>query len=508
MTTTQASADYFDQVANDWDQISAGYFGKQIREAAISKAYLRPEMVVADVGSGTGYVAAGIAALVKQVNVVDNSAAMLEVAKKNLSAFGNIQYFIADGADLPFPDGSLDAVFANMYLHHTLEPAAAIREMARVLRPGGRLVITDMDEHPNAWMKNDMADIWLGFKRDQLRIWYQDSDLVNVIVNGTGEKCCAVSSTISKSGQREHEERISVFVAIGTRKVTMRASVQENYSAIATAEPSAGCCQAGTDSKNTCFCTSSENSSNCCGEKEFTDVTFSTGYSQEELSSVPGEAADSSLGCGNPIAMANLKPGDIVLDIGSGGGLDAFLAADTVGSGGHVIGVDMTPAMLDRAKATAIKNNIQNVEFRHGYAEELPMHDESVDVIISNCVINLSEDKGLVFREAFRVLKPGGRLEVSDMVTFGSLPFEIRQSSSSWAECVSGALPEQEYLDLISQAGFQNTLMRRSTSMGETSGVSVYSIIVSAQKPISSAKNVTEENPSRNCGCSSANCCG
>ena len=173
----------------------------------------------------------------------------------------------------------------------------------------------------------------------------------------------------------------------------------------------------------------------------------------------------------------------MVLDIGSGGGLDAFLAAGKVGPAGRVIGVDMTPAMLERARASAERNNITNVEFRQGYAEELPVADGEVDVIISNCVINLTEDKGHVFREAFRVLKPGGRLEVSDIVTSGPVPIELRESAAGWSECVTGALPEAEYLDLIAQAGFENVTTRRSASMGEAFGISVYSVIASAQKP-------------------------
>jgi ubiquinone/menaquinone biosynthesis C-methylase UbiE len=139
--------------------------------------------------------------------------------------------------------------------------------------------------------------------------------------------------------------------------------------------------------------------------------------------------------------------------------------------------------MLERARASAERNHITNVEFRQGYAEELPVTDGEVDVIITNCVINLTEDKGHVFREAFRALKPGGRLEVSDMVTSGPVPAELRQNAAGWAECVTGALPAQEYLDLIAQAGFENVTTRRSASMGEALGISVYSVIASAQKP-------------------------
>ena len=142
------------------------------------------------------------------------------------------------------------------------------------------------------------------------------------------------------------------------------------------------------------------------------------------------------------------------------------------------------------------------MEFRQGYAEELPVADGEVDVIISNCVINLTEDKGQVFREAFRVLKPGGRLEVSDMVTSGPVPIELRESAPGWSECVTGALPEQEYLDLIAQAGFENITTRRSASMGEVLGISVYSVIASARKPGESSAS------SNKCGCGQTSSCG
>jgi ubiquinone/menaquinone biosynthesis C-methylase UbiE len=184
--------------------------------------------------------------------------------------------------------------------------------------------------------------------------------------------------------------------------------------------------------------------------------------------------------------------------------LDAFLAAGKVGPTGRVIGVDMTPAMLERARASAARAGIDNVEFRQGYAEEMPVDDGTVDVIISNCVINLTEDKGQVFREAFRALKSGGRLEVSDMVAGGAVPIELRESQSGWSECVTGALPEQEYLDLISQAGFENVTTRRSTSSGDFFGIPMYSVIASARKPGSEPVQAAAS-----CGCgSTSNCCG
>ena len=191
MTMTNASTQYFDQVAGEWDSIRAGYFTEAVREAAISKAYLRPEMAVADVGAGTGFMAAGLAPLVSQVHVIDGSTAMLEVARRNLSQYGNIEYHAADGGSIPLADESIDVVFANMYLHHCPDPAAAIGEMVRLLKPGGRLMITDMDAHSYAWFKEEMADEWLGFEREQVHAWLKEAGLVNVLVDCSGESCCA-----------------------------------------------------------------------------------------------------------------------------------------------------------------------------------------------------------------------------------------------------------------------------------------------------------------------------
>ncbi len=211
-------------------------------------------------------------------------------------------------------------------------------------------------------------------------------------------------------------------------------------------------------------------------------MAWNSGYTPGEIAEIPVEAAEISLGCGNPIAMAGLRQGETVLDIGSGGGIDVFLAARRVGPGGQVIGVDMTPAMLQRARKAAKKGGFTNVKFRHGHAESLPVKDGTVDVIISNCVINLTEDKGKVFREAYRVLKDGGRLEVNDVVFDGAILPALRTSALGWSECISGALPEQEYLDLVKQAGFKDAAARRSTSAGVSNGVAVYSVQVSARK--------------------------
>ena len=197
-------------------------------------------------------------------------------------------------------------------------------------------------------------------------------------------------------------------------------------------------------------------SSSCCGSAAVAqDISKKIGYTDEEMKAVP-EGANLGLGCGNPVALASLKKGETVLDLGSGAGFDCFLAAQKVGAKGKVIGVDMTPEMLDKARENARKGKYKNVEFRLGEIENLPVADSSVDVIISNCVINLSPDKARVFAEAFRVLKPGGRLMVSDIVLLQELPDAIKNSVQAYIGCLSGAVMKAEYLRLIKKAGFKD----------------------------------------------------
>jgi ubiquinone/menaquinone biosynthesis C-methylase UbiE len=195
----------------------------------------------------------------------------------------------------------------------------------------------------------------------------------------------------------------------------------------------------------------------CCGPAPVADRTYASKiYSTDELAKLPDTVVEMSMGCGNPTAIAALRPGETVLDLGSGGGIDVFLAAAKVGANGYVIGVDMTPEMIDLARQNAQKLGVTNVEFRQGVIEELPVEGNTVDVIISNCVINLSPDKDAVFGEAFRVLKPGGRLAVSDIVLQSEPPAEIRASMESWSRCVAGALLEDDYLAKIRAAGFRS----------------------------------------------------
>lgn len=192
----------------------------------------------------------------------------------------------------------------------------------------------------------------------------------------------------------------------------------------------------------------------CCGSTNTAQaISKQIGYSEEDMQAVP-EGANLGLGCGNPIALASLEEGETVLDLGSGAGFDCFLAAQKVGKNGKVIGVDMTPEMLERARENAGKGNYANVEFRLGEIENLPIADNSVDVVISNCVINLSPDKKRVFNEVFRVLKPGGRLMVSDIALLKPLPDVIRNSIEAYVGCVAGASLREEYLEDIKAAGF------------------------------------------------------
>jgi SAM-dependent methyltransferase len=227
----------------------------------------------------------------------------------------------------------------------------------------------------------------------------------------------------------------------------IRVSVRESYSKVAAASEGGDCC--GVESS-------------CCGVSDDSQINalISTrlGYSSEDLANVPG-GADMGLGCGNPRAIANLRAGETVLDLGCGGGFDAFLAANEVGEGGRVIGIDMTPAMLSKARGNAEKGNYTNVEFRLGEIEYLPVADTSIDVIMSNCVINLSPDKGRVFREAFRVLKPGGRLAISDVVASTELPPEIKNDMQLHSACVAGASQIMELEEFLEMAGFESIVI-------------------------------------------------
>ncbi len=205
----------------------------------------------------------------------------------------------------------------------------------------------------------------------------------------------------------------------------------------------------------------------CCGggSGEIIEISEKIGYTQEDIKAVP-EGANLGLGCGNPVALAALKPGEVVVDLGSGAGFDCFLAASMVGETGKAIGVDMTPAMLEKARENARAGNVGNVEFRLGEIEHLPVADNSVDVVISNCVINLSAEKRQVFSEIYRVLKPGGRVSISDVALIGELPPEIKASTEAYARCVAGAVLIDDYKRLVEESGLTDIRLTVKGSSG------------------------------------------
>jgi len=452
------SRSYFAQVAEQWDALRASMYSDAVRDAALAKAALHPTAVAVDIGAGTGFLTTrGLAARVARVYAVDNAPQMLEVARRKLTGFNNIEFQVADGSNLPLRDGSVDAVLANMYLHHMPDPLAAIREMARLLKPGGRLVITDLDQHPYTWLREEEHDIWLGFERRQVQAWFEAAGLVNVLVEDSGQVCRCESQT------ERGPAAVSIFVAVGTRpEPRMAQAVQSHYRQVALG--GSNCC--GPAPADCCSPLSVPGAADCCAPAAAEDATEAT----------------LSLGCGNPVALAGLRPGQVVLDVGSGAGADVFPAAQRVGPTGRVIGVDLLPEMLERARRTSQAYGYTNVEFRQGDALGLPVGDETVDVVMSNCVINLVQDKGRAFREAYRVLKPGGQLVISDIVTDRPFSPAVRQDAESWAACISGALSEAEYLALIAQAGFADIKVTRSQSWRAEDGTRVYSVHISAMK--------------------------
>ena len=249
----------------------------------------------------------------------------------------------------------------------------------------------------------------------------------------------------------------------------IRQAVRGRYSQIA--QSATNCC--------------AQNPSSCCSAAPSpVDFAVTLGYSEEQASAAP-DGANLGLGCGNPLAIASLKEGETVLDLGSGGGFDCFLAARAVGDTGHVIGVDMTPEMVSAARQNAAKGGFENVEFRLGEIENLPVADRSVDVIISNCVVNLSPDKPRVFEEAIRVLRPGGRLTISDVVATAPLPDEVKADLELHASCIAGASLIDDLRCMLKEAGFTNVRIRpkdesRTFIRDWAPGMSIEDFVVSA----------------------------
>ena len=251
----------------------------------------------------------------------------------------------------------------------------------------------------------------------------------------------------------------------------IRSVVREKYGEIAKGE--SGCCAPG-----------------CCGGNDAAakqKIGEYIGYDAEALAAIP-EGANLGLGCGNPLAHAAVKPGETVLDLGSGAGMDAFLAAREVGPTGRVIGVDMTPDMVERARENARQAGVGNVDFRLGEIERLPVADASVDLVISNCVINLSPDKPAVFAEALRVLKPGGRMVVSDLVLKQPISDDVRHSVEAYVGCVAGASLQTEYLEMMREAGFGDVRVLEERSYGDAALFGGYEWLREAAKSVVSAK--------------------
>jgi ubiquinone/menaquinone biosynthesis C-methylase UbiE len=266
--------------------------------------------------------------------------------------------------------------------------------------------------------------------------------------------------------------------------------------------------------------------SGCCGG-ESEDAISSRLYTTDELSELPQEAVVASLGCGNPVAVAELKPGETVLDLGSGGGIDVLLSARRVGPGGRAYGLDMTDEMLDLARENARKAEVSNAVFLKGEMEAMPLPNNEVDVIISNCVVNLSPDKDAVLREAFRVLKPGGRLAISDIVSRGTLPEAIEKSIEAWSGCIAGALKDDEYRAKLAAAGFERIEIEpfreytladaesgglgevvRSLDRDATEGLGIFSAVVRATKPASAVVTAPAAEPIEVISATGATSCG
>ncbi|HML21407.1 MAG TPA: arsenite methyltransferase [Aggregatilinea sp.] len=476
MTSPASSKPYFDEVAGQWESMRQSFFSEAIRDKALSAAGIRQGQVAADIGAGSGFITAGLVARGVRVIAVDQSDAMLAEMRQRFAEVESIDCRAGEAEALPVDNASVDAVFANMLLHHVEHPAAAIAEMARILKPGGVLAITDLDEHTFEFLRTEQHDRWMGFKRADVRAWLEAAGLERAQVLNTEESCCADSSCGTQRAD------VSVFLAVGRKPGgeapsadDIHSAVRDHYGAIARrSDPDLAVVTAAS------CCGDSSSGASCCAPALYDDAL---------LENLPADVTGLSLGCGDPVTIAGLKLGEAVLDLGSGGGIDCFLAARQVGESGHVIGVDMTPDMLDKANAAKARMGVTNVEFRRGQIEALPVDDATIDVVTSNCVINLSPDKRAVFAESFRVLKPGGRVSISDVVTEGAGPDGLPFDVLSWSACVAGAIDVNAYLDLMREVGFVDV-----QAVDKTEGVGgepvrpsgdlrVYSARITGRKP-------------------------
>lgn len=458
-----SSKPYFDHVARQWDDMRAAFFTEAIRDKALAAAGVRAGQLAADIGAGSGFISAGLLQQGLRVIAVDQSEAMLAEMRRKFGDRAEIDYRLGQAEALPIEAGAVDYVFANMYLHHVESPPAAIEEMVRILKPGGKLVITDMDKHDFEFLREEQHDRWLGFKRADVVRWLEAAGLQKVSADCIGENCCA------NSEQGQQTANVSIFIAVGEKAgADIKEQVRARYGAIADRfnSPAAAVIEL-VDSQP-------QASGGCCGPVDCCGpdgpaeeaILAEALYDDAALAGLPESVTGISLGCGDPNGIANLKPGEVVLDLGSGGGIDCFIAAKKVGPSGRIIGVDMTDSMLAVANKNKARLGLANVEFRKGEIENLPVESNEVDVIISNCVINLSPDKDAVFREIYRVLKPGGRVSVSDMVTEGEFPPQLRANINAWAGCITGALDQAVYLQKMRQAGLVEVQVESRVSYG------------------------------------------
>lgn len=432
-------------------------FAAAYMEDVIQKAYLRAEYAVLLSAGVPGELLKAVASRVYKVYLLVEPGESVGKGLPELSGLTNVETLLPGEMEEQIPEESMDAAIAAFAAGYS--PLNLIKTMSSLLRPAGRLVMYSQGSLPDFWKLD----------ANQLSNLLRKAELVNILVQNLQERK-------SGDGETQESEAPGSLILVGSKNVAgARSNVRKRYQSLA---EGSSCCD---DSESSC-CSSS--SSCCCSADEMdSTVTFNTGYAIEDIQPLPEESANLTLGCGNPIARAGLQPGESVLDIGSGAGIDVFLAARIVGEKGFVVGVDMTPAMLERARLAASKGQFTNVEFKQGHAESLPLENNTFDVVISNCVINLCEDKGKVFEEIFRVLRSGGRMVISDIVTDGDLPLEARLEAAGWAACISGALPQAEYLDLMKQAGFTIADVQQGISGGTLGDTRVYSLEILARKP-------------------------
>lgn len=434
------STTYFDTVAPRWEQLRREMFSDALAERILDAAGARPGMTAVDVGAGSGFLTRGLLDRGARVIAVDRSGTMLAELEDRFGSPPGLETRRGAAEDLPLGDGEADVVVANMLLHHVEEPALAIREMARTLAPGGILVIGDLDAHDHEFLRTEQHDRWLGFERDDVLAWLEGAGLEGSTVRSAGETCCSRSSCGAETAA------IGVFLGVGVKPGSRRGeSVPEALRNAVRSRYAEAARRASGGAKAGCGCGCSDSS----------EAVVSRGLYDGETTEVPPPALEASLGCANPVALAELREGETVLDLGSGGGIDVILSGRRVGPEGSVYGLDMTEEMIELARRNVAEAGLENVEILRGEIEKIPLPDGSVDVVLSNCVINLSPEKPRVLAEAHRVLRPGGRFAVADIVATGPVPDSLRRHIGLWSACASGAMTVDEYRESLRRAGFE-----------------------------------------------------